>query len=147
MTLLAFEVRGIPGAQGSKRHVGRGIMVESSTKVKPWRTDVKAAAEAALIATDCWETGHRGPVAIRLAFTFARPAGHYGTGRNARTVKASAPAYPTSRGLGDVDKLQRATFDALAAAGVIYDDSQITVVWASKAWGDTFGARIRVWSL
>ena len=50
---LAFTVRGIPGAQGSKRHVGHGVMIESSKKVKPWRSDVKAAAEDAIRQ---WET-------------------------------------------------------------------------------------------
>ena len=37
MNDVSFNVIGIPGAQGSKRHVGNGVMVESSKKVKPWR--------------------------------------------------------------------------------------------------------------
>ena len=39
-------VNGLPAPQGSHKHVGGGRMVESSKKVKPWRQDVKAAAEA-----------------------------------------------------------------------------------------------------
>ena len=47
--MIAFDVFGLPGPQGSKRFVGRtktgrGLMVESSAKVKPWREAVKWAA-------------------------------------------------------------------------------------------------------
>ena len=38
MPFLSFDVKGVPGAQGSKRHVGRGVMLESSKKVAPWRS-------------------------------------------------------------------------------------------------------------
>ena len=41
---LTITVHGTPAPQGSKRHVGNGVMVESSKKVKPWRQDVKHAA-------------------------------------------------------------------------------------------------------
>ena len=44
LTIVAY---GQPAPQGSKRHVGKGVMVESSKKLRPWRQDVKAAAEAA----------------------------------------------------------------------------------------------------
>ena len=37
-----FTVHGLPAPQGSKRHVGKGVMVESSKYVKPWREAVKA---------------------------------------------------------------------------------------------------------
>ena len=46
MGALTFRVYGTPAPQGSKRHVGRGVMVESSKKVAPWRQDVVAAAAA-----------------------------------------------------------------------------------------------------
>jgi len=48
MPVLRIDVKGIPGAQGSKRHVGRGIMVESSKKVAPWRSDVRDSAMTAM---------------------------------------------------------------------------------------------------
>ena len=37
MTPITLTVRGLPAPQGSKRHIGRGVMVESSKRVKPWR--------------------------------------------------------------------------------------------------------------
>ena len=142
---LHFTVRGIPGAQGSKRHVGRGIMVESSKKVKPWRSDVKAAAEVALD-----EAGQSvpldGPVKVGLVFTFVRPKSHYRTGRNAHLLRDNAPTHPIGRYLGDADKLARSTLDALVAAGVLADDSLVIGLAVDKAWGENNGAEIRTWS-
>ena len=44
MNEIFIPVIGIPAPQGSKRHVGNGIMIENSKRVKPWRQDVKEAA-------------------------------------------------------------------------------------------------------
>ena len=48
---MIIIVRGDPAPQGSKKFVGmaggRGLMVESSKRVKPWRQDVVAAAREA----------------------------------------------------------------------------------------------------
>lgn len=137
---LAFTVRGIPGAQGSKRHVGHGVMIESSKKVKPWRSDVKAAAEDAIRQ---WETDNSAtweplaaPVKVYAHFTFARPRSHYRTGRNAHLLRVDAPEWVTSRSCGDLDKLCRSTFDALTAAGVLADDSLIASLAATKAYSE-----------
>jgi len=40
----SFTVWGIAAPQGSKRHVGNGVMLESSDRVRPWRQDVRFAA-------------------------------------------------------------------------------------------------------
>ncbi len=138
---LYFRVYGTPGAQGSKRHVGRGILVESSNKVKPWRSDVKAAAETALPGD--W-TPYDGPITVQVVFVFTRPKSHYGTGRNADQIRDAAPTRPIGRNTGDLDKLQRSTFDALTAAGVWADDSQITDVIAMKMYGRRPGALISI---
>lgn len=47
--IVEFFASGTPAPQGSKRHVGRGIMIESSRKVRPWRAAVVAAAVASLM--------------------------------------------------------------------------------------------------
>lgn len=129
---LSFDVKGIPGAQGSKRHVGRGIMRESSKKVAPWRSDVRDAALAAM--GDTWRP-LTGPVTVDVTFYFPRPKSHYGTGRNADTLKPGAPTNPTSRAHGDIDKLVRSTLDALVSAGVMHDDSLVVALTARKRWG------------
>jgi len=131
MPVLSFDVKGVPGAQGSKRHVGRGIMVESSKKVAPWRSDVRDAALAAMPGD--WQP-LTGPVVIGVTFYFPRPRSHYGTGRNAGTLKPSAPTAPTSRAHGDIDKLVRSTLDALVSAGVLHDDSLVVDLTARKRW-------------
>lgn len=55
---------GTPAPQGSKRHVGNGVMVESSKRLRPWRQDVKAAAEAARRATGPIDA----PVRLRMVW-------------------------------------------------------------------------------
>ena len=35
--MIEIKVIGLPAPQGSKRHVGHGVMIESSNNVKPWR--------------------------------------------------------------------------------------------------------------
>lgn len=122
---------GQPAPQGSKnafrnQHTGRIQQVESSKRVKPWRDDVKAAAErvvAGLVRPGEDWAPLDGPLAVRMVFTVARPAGHYGTGRNTGTVRASAPHRPA--GTPDLSKLARSTEDALTAAGLWRDDARV----------------------
>lgn len=131
MTELSFHVTGLPAPQGSKRHVGNGIMVESSNAVTPWRQDVVAAAETVAREQD-WQAPAQ--VDAIITFRFRRPKSHYRTGRNAHLLKGTAPTWHSNK--PDVDKLQRSTFDALKTAAVIGDDCQIVAVYASKKWAD-----------
>lgn len=122
---VAFTVRGLPAPQGSKRHVGGGRMVESSAKVKPWRADVRAAAEDAM-------NGHlpfEGPLELVVTFTLSKP----------KTVKRDMPSVRP-----DIDKLTRSTCDALTSAGVYMDDSQVVALTARKVYGIVPGASIIV---
>lgn len=144
--VLQFDVIGQPAPQGSKQHVGHGVMVESSKKVKPWRQDVAAAAVEAAAGSpisDAW-TPPTGSAIVTLTFYLPRPKGHYGTGRNAATLRPSAPAYPAVK--PDVDKLQRSTLDALTTAGVLRDDAQVIDIRAVKRYADgrPAGASVRV---
>lgn len=136
MTSLSFDVIGTPGAQGSKRHVGGGRMVESSAKVAPWRQDVAAAAQAA------WRNGSTpcpmdGPLALTVAFRFPPTSSWRKADRDRGwRWKDRTP---------DLDKLLRSTGDALTASGVIVDDARIVAVNASMVevvgWS---GATIRI---
>ena len=120
--VLDVFVAGLAAPQGSKRHVGRGVMIESSKAVKPWREDVRgaclavwaAAAEgAALGPLDC-------PVSVEIEFVRKRPAS---------TPKRRTPAATTAP---DVDKLARAVLDAVGSAGVWVDDSRVIRLVATK---------------
>lgn len=144
---LRIVVRGHPAPQGSKRprakvtaggHVKTWTQEQNKVPVDQWRSDVKSAAgdvidqQACLAGCDCpvslgacphWQP-LTAPLAVRMVFSFARPASHYGAGRNARALKPSAPARPVTKA-GDLDKLMRSTCDALTAAGIWRDDRQV----------------------
>lgn len=116
MTLTTGEIRlavyGHPAPQGSKRHVGKGVMVESSKFVKPWRDDVRAAADAWLAERRPWEPIDA-PVAVRMVFTVRKPAS---APKTRRTWAMRTP---------DLSKLARSTEDALVDAGLLKDDARI----------------------
>jgi crossover junction endodeoxyribonuclease RusA len=116
---LRIVAHGSPAAQGSKKHVGNGRMVEMSKKLPAWRSAVEAAAR--LAAGSKWEPID-GAVSITGEIRLLKP----------RTTK-----YPTSpAGAPDLDKLQRAIGDALTKSGVIADDARITHWNVRKVWAE-----------
>jgi crossover junction endodeoxyribonuclease RusA len=130
MAGLTFEVRDIPAPQGSKRHVGHGILVESSAKVKPWREAVRAECVAAMTDTSIgWLAG---PVEVTIWFYLPRPKSHYRTGKMSAYLRDDAPAFCSKR--PDVDKLIRSTLDALTASGVYADDGQVARLNVDKCY-------------
>ena len=126
---VAFFVAGRPAPQGSKRHVGRGILVESSKACGPWRTTVAFTAAQVVEGPPL-----DGPLSVHLVFVMPRPAG--------APKRSTPPAVKRP----DVDKLSRAVLDALS--GVAWrDDSQITHLNARKRLAEldeTPGVRIRI---
>ena len=115
MEAFTFTVAGMaPAPQGSKRHLGNGVMVESSKNVKPWRYLVQQAAVATGQPTIT--TG----VSISVVFLFVRPKGHY---RKDGSLTPKAPRWHVTR--PDGSKLLRGTEDALVDAGLLRDDSLI----------------------
>lgn len=119
---VAFRVEGMtPAPQGSKRHVGNGVMLESCKRVKPWRLLVAEAAVRAGVPL------LRGPVTMSVVFLFARPMGHF---RRDGSLKPSAPKHHTVK--PDGSKLIRSTEDALSKL-LFEDDSRIvTGTWHKR---------------
>jgi len=110
---IQLIVYGSPAPQGSKRFVGvksgRGMMIESSKRVKPWREDVKAAAErvrAGAEPLDC-------PLIVRMVFTMPKPTS---APKRRKTWPMRTP---------DLSKLCRSTEDALTQAGIWRDDARV----------------------
>lgn len=139
--MITITVTGHARPQGSKIRTQWGM--REASDIKPWRDAITAAAVEALEGAPPIE----GSVSVGIVFGFNRPAGHYGSGRNAGVVKPSAPDGPVTRSVGDVDKLSRAVLDALAAAKVFFDDSQVVQLQAAKVYverGEREGAWIRV---
>jgi Holliday junction resolvase RusA-like endonuclease len=115
--VLDFYVFGRPAQQGSKSATirgGRPVMFEDNKRTEPWRALVVSAARAAM--PEGWQRiGKAVGVGLSIAFTF--------------DVPSSAPKrrryWQTTRTSGDIDKLIRSCCDALTAAGVWHDDSQV----------------------
>jgi Holliday junction resolvase RusA-like endonuclease len=131
-----------PAPQGSKRHVGRGRLVEQSLRVKPWRQAVHDATTSALANTGIGPLD--GPLSVEVALTVRKPV----------SAPKTRITWPTTRDSGDIDKLLRSTFDALTTGGAIADDSRIVEVIARKMHPgegvdalEQPGAVIRVWQL
>lgn len=122
---LYFTVAGIePAPQGSKKHVGRGIMVESSKKVAPFREAVAEAVSRALVATGD-DSQFTTAVVVWATFYLPRP----------KTVKRLLPTVPP-----DLDKLQRSLGDALSINCQILADDSLIVRWhSSKLYADKPG--------
>lgn len=145
MTALTLTVYGLPAPQGSKRHVGNGVLVESSKRVKPWREDVRQAALDAMPPTTATiqEDGQpvelptvggpfTGPVTLDVTFVLPRPKSHHRTGRHQHLLRGTAPATPVGR--PDLDKLLRAVMDALTSAWTWKDDAQVIALTARKCY-------------
>lgn len=129
---LVVFVLGRPAPQGSKRYLGRGVVVESAAKtLAPWRADIREA----VLATWGQRPPLAGPLHVELDFVLPRPAS---------APKRSTP--PAVR-RPDLDKLVRAVLDALGSAGVWRDDSQVVELHATKRLAgldEPTGCRIRI---
>jgi crossover junction endodeoxyribonuclease RusA len=123
---MEITVYGKPSPQGSKKFMGvnkqgKGILMENSPKLIPWRN---AVSEAAVKELD--RLGRPAPFDVALdvmmVFTFLRPS-------SAKRSKRSHPSvYP------DLSKIVRATEDALTDAGVWKDDALVVKLQAMKTY-------------
>ena len=131
--IITFTVFGKPAQMGSKKafyikSLNRSTIVDdNSDKQKAWAASVAQTASHVMAGRPLLA----GPVSLHLQFYFARPKAHYGTGKNASTLKQSAPLRHTQT--PDVDKLVRCLGDALT--GIVYrDDRQVYEIAASRHW-------------
>jgi crossover junction endodeoxyribonuclease RusA len=134
---MQFSVMGTPVPQGSKRawlnsQTGKVMMTEDAGKRhSTWRNEVTGQARQAMSNLGRFGEPFREPISCSLTFQFHRPLIHYGTGRNAELVKASAPPYPAKP--PDLDKLTRAIWDSLTSV-VWVDDAQVVAATIRKQW-------------
>lgn len=128
---LVVDVIGSPAPQGSKRHVGRGVMIESSKAVGPWRDSVAWQTRAAMPGI------YIPPAAAQVVVEFTLP----------RPASVSVKRRPRPNVKPDIDKLARSTLDALVTAGALTDDATVVELIVRKwyaAPGTTTGAVITI---
>jgi Holliday junction resolvase RusA-like endonuclease len=115
-----FVTIGTPATQGSHRgfvnpKTGRVIVTQDSAKTRPWRALIVDAAPSSAPCLDA-------PVAVHIVFTLPRP-------------KAAPRAERVPYKKPDLDKLERAAFDAVVSAGLLSDDCRVAeVVRSAKVW-------------
>ena len=144
VTALTMTVHGTPAAQGSKRHVGHGVMVEmAGPRLKSWREAVRSEAQRVLGAGGVPILD--GPVSLSVDLWMPRPKSHFRTGRFAAELRADAPRWVAST--PDLDKVLRSVLDALTDAGWWRDDRQVAAIFARQQYNLTPGADIRAMAL
>lgn len=120
---LAFTVLGLPKPKGSKRHVGRGILVESAgPALVDWCDSVAQTARVA--RCEAGVASIVDPVAVTLEFRLPRP----------KSNPKRRDTFPSRK--PDIDKLARAVLDALKASGLYSDDSLVVDLHASKRYAE-----------
>jgi Holliday junction resolvase RusA-like endonuclease len=145
MNRLIIKVSGEPATKGSSQafaarskqgYTGKvGYRPVNKPKLVAWTEAVRSEASRELARVlPAWADDPAAPIVVRVIFWLPRPKNHYGTGRNSGQLLPSAPRYHT--GKPDVDKLARAVLDALRAAGVYRDDSQVAQLHCSKHYAD-----------
>lgn len=145
--MIEVFIPGHPAPQGSKDFKGRNpktgkaIISESSKFVGPWRESIRAR-----LITDKGQPIGRiaGPVVTVLEYVMHRP-GYLCTPGYLKGKKSTPPMDK----IPDMDKLERATNDAMKSAGVYEDDARINLTFKGKRYaeiGEPEGLRIQLFS-
>jgi crossover junction endodeoxyribonuclease RusA len=117
---LYFTAYGDPKPQGSKRHVGNGVLIEASN-VKPWRKAIAAAVFETWVRSGD-DRPFTEPVVVYATFYMPRP----------KSVKRELPSVAP-----DLDKLMRGLGDALSIDSQALADDALIVAWkAAKVYAD-----------
>jgi Holliday junction resolvase RusA-like endonuclease len=126
---IHLVVQGEPIAKKRPRFARRGKYV---TTYNDQETE-----EGKFIAQVLFQIGKheviQGPVYVEAGFFVSRPKGHYGTGKNAGVLKASAPKHCLN--VKDLDNYIKFCWDCLNEV-VWKDDRQVIQVNAGKWYAD-----------
>jgi len=129
--IITIRVAGVPVPKGSTKAfyikaLNRCVtMANNANKQKPWVSSISLEAEKQMAGRPPARTMVH---VNHMVFYFPRPKGHYGTGKNANTLKDWAPEYHTTT--PDIDKLERCVYDAMT--NIVYSDDAIVCDVKSK---------------
>jgi len=138
---INLTVLGEPKAQARHRH----FQMKGVAHVQTYDPSKgKKGTFASILQESAPETPMEGSIWLDLIFYMPRPKGHYGSGKNANVLKASAPEWHT--GKPDIDNLVKFVQDSL---NKIYwrDDSIICQVSAKKLYSEKPRTEITIKSL
>lgn len=141
---ISFFVSGNPKPQLRPRAFARRIgnrfaaRVYNPATAEGWKSQVAVAAKWHLPPVPITVSIH-----LSLCFVFDRPKAHYGTGRNARVRKPSAPLWHTIK--PDCDNLAKAVIDALVQIGMFKDDGLIYRLEVRKVYTAEEAPRAGCW--
>ena len=140
---IEIPIRAVPGSNTKRGFVnpktGRVIIADKAKGKHGYTAALRMFAEQTVNDTG-WKIT-RNPVMLVIDFYFTRPIGHFGTGRNAGSVKASAPKHMIVK--PDLTNLLKSTEDALKGI-VWHDDSQVVGMQLAKVYGEKELVRIQV---
>jgi Holliday junction resolvase RusA-like endonuclease len=94
--------------------------------------DFKAAVKQAATEAGLYNKLLEGPLGLVLTFRMPRPKNHFGSGKNARALKESAPSWHTVK--PDLDNIEKALKDALSDIRAWGDDCQVCKVAKEKIY-------------
>ena len=127
--MIELFIEGKPATAGSLKWLGKGRVVHDSDRTKTWEDwirwiFIKSKYHRGLIYMEA--------VQVEVVFYFNRPKSHFKKD-GSLSKKGLENPYPAQKRRFDIDKLQRAAFDALT--GYAYDDDgRIAKVTAEKVW-------------
>lgn len=143
-----FFVAGKPVCKGSKNgqvHRTKSgklyatVYDQPGTKLKKWEKAVYLTA----LSQRQGQGLIQNPVRVRLYFQTPRPKSHL---TSKGKPSSQYREYPTSKQVGDIDKLSRAVLDGLT--GAIYaDDSQVIRLETEKHYSEPEGVWIEIFEL
>lgn len=149
MIQLTFKIPGEPA--GLRRHRTRAQQMGSRVVFRQYDPPANVANKATiaqhavLAMRSAGASMFTGPVGLRVVARFVRPKSHFGTGRNAGTLRIAAPTIHAQK--PDCDNLLKLVCDALN--GVAWrDDAQVATVQVRKHWSTDGGeTEIEVWEM
>lgn len=139
MELKRLIIRGVPKAQKRAKFTNRGGFIRGYDPSVKDKSDIIAQ-----IKMNAPERPYEEPLNIIMYFEMPRPNSHYGTGKKAGVLKASAPEFCDKK--PDIDNLMKIVLDSMNRL-YFRDDSIIVAVNAIKYYGESPKTEIVIMSI